>query len=311
LGDTILHVTRDENSIQALNFEITREGYVDNDISRLSRHIFEGGIKEWAFQQNPNRIIWIITGIGGLVGLVYNQRDQVTAFFRRELNGSDVFESVSTIRGVGKYDQLWVTVNRGGTRTIERLSDPTTTLVDMCYMDGAIVSPFLGGKVVSGLGHFEGREVIVWNDGAHEIAKTVTGGQITLENDSLVNVIIGAQYEKEGVLVPLEAPAGDGASRGKMKSCNRLTVGTTETVTGFVGYKFIDDDNIDGETEPQLLYPADTSLIMGEALPTSSRTWSESMDGTASRIIKPYFRGFGAAPLNVTFIIAQIRPKGD
>jgi hypothetical protein len=312
LGDTILHITRDENTIQSLNFNIQREGYVDNDISRLARHIFGGGIKQWAFQQNPNRIIWMITAEGNLVGLVYNQRDEVVAFFRRELEGSDVFESVATVMGTTKFDQLWVTINRGGIRTIERLADPTRVQGDMAYSDGHVVIEALGGTSVTGLPEYMwNREVIIWNDGANEDPVTVSGtGTLELKNASEVKVIIGFQYEKECILLPIETPAGDGASRGKRKSINGFTLGTIDTLSGYVGYKYYDGDWIEGTSNPQLLFPADGESFDGTELKTSSRTWKEeTVDGSYTNI-RPFFRGFGAAPLNVTFLIVQSNPKG-
>jgi len=89
------------------------------DLTRLNRNITLGpsaaqsGIVQTAMQIEPYPIFWAVRADGQLIGLVFNQQDQVFAWFRvNMLPEGGVIESAAVITAQNKEDQLAVVVKR-------------------------------------------------------------------------------------------------------------------------------------------------------------------------------------------------------
>lgn len=101
-----------------------------NNLSIHASHLFDGhAIQEWAFHQVPYSRVWAVRDDGVMLGLTFNQEQQITAWDRHDTAGG-LYESVCVIPE-GSEDVLYVAVKRvvnGATvRFIERMATRNVT----------------------------------------------------------------------------------------------------------------------------------------------------------------------------------------
>ena len=159
-GDITLFVSRLGRKLVELVYAFEKQGYVSPDLSELSEHLTESGIKQIAFQQQRERIVWLVTNDGMLLGMTYKREQQVVAWFQVATDGT--VESVctsytsgsdtvnqSTYDLISSEDEIHMVVRRviGGVpkRFIERFhpgwtqsSAPGWGLEDGIYTDSSL-----------------------------------------------------------------------------------------------------------------------------------------------------------------------------
>jgi hypothetical protein len=124
IGNTILYVQSKGSIIRDLAYTMESDSFTGNDLTVLSNHLFSGKqIKEWAYAQAPNSIVWAVLDDGSLAALTYMREHEVWGWSRHDTDGT--FESVCTV-SEGSEDATYFVVKRtidGVTkRYIERLS---------------------------------------------------------------------------------------------------------------------------------------------------------------------------------------------
>jgi hypothetical protein len=119
IGDYTIFVSRSARIVVVLIYNFVTNQWDNFDLTRLNRDITKGpsaaqsGIVQTAVQIEPYPIFWAVRADGQLIGLVFNQQDQVFAWFRvNMLPEGGVIESAAVITGDGEEDQLAVVVNR-------------------------------------------------------------------------------------------------------------------------------------------------------------------------------------------------------
>jgi hypothetical protein len=124
----------------AYNFEV--DGYNGSDLTLFSAHLFDKfTLSDWAFQQIPHSILWVVRSDGELLGMTYVKNQQVIAWHHHDTEGG-TFENVAVVPE-GNEDALYVTVKRTVNgqerRYIERLaSRKITDIVDNIFMDSSL-----------------------------------------------------------------------------------------------------------------------------------------------------------------------------
>lgn len=157
-------------------------------------------------------ILWMVQNDGTLIGCVHDRRLQLSAFFRVSLT-SALIESVCVIPDSGK-DTLYASVNRSGTRTLEKLSD----LFSGKHLDSWVEKTVSAGAV-SSVSHISGAAKLVYSGVVYSI--TVTDGAATvpsgIPNDAVV--LIGRLFTGRTKLLPVaDNPMGQKMlSRAKVK----------------------------------------------------------------------------------------------
>jgi hypothetical protein len=133
-----LYIQSRGSIVRDIGFEIQADGYRGNDLTVFARHLFKGHtIVDWAYQQSPNGIVWLVRDDGVLLGLTYLREQQVWAWHRHDTAG--FVESVAVIPENGE-DTLYLVVKRvvNGTtaRLIERMAKRNfTDIRDAKFMD--------------------------------------------------------------------------------------------------------------------------------------------------------------------------------
>lgn len=135
--DAIVFLQARQSVIREIIEGEVREKYVGRDLTIYATHLFQGyTIVDWAYQEVPNSTIWAVRNDGVLLGLTYMNDQQVLAWHRHDTDG--LVESVCCVPEGGE-DRLYLVVNRGGQRMVERMASRNfTDVVDAIFMDSTL-----------------------------------------------------------------------------------------------------------------------------------------------------------------------------
>ncbi len=141
VGGSALFVQARGSVIRDLGFTFESEGYRGNDLTIFSAHLFDGyTIVDWAYQQNPHSIVWVVRDDGKLLSLTYVKEQQIVAWAEHDTDG--LVENVSVVPE-GNEDVVYLIVKRtiGGVakRYVERLNTrQIDDIKDFVGMDSAL-----------------------------------------------------------------------------------------------------------------------------------------------------------------------------
>lgn len=241
VGNTALFVQRAGRKVRAVNSDFQSGQYSSTDLSVLAEHITATGIVDFAWQQEPDYVVWVVLQDGSLVGMTYNAEQEVIAWHRHDVSG--FVEAVSSIPNpTGGIDDLWLVVRRtinGSTkRYVEYLSPSWNadidSLGDAFYVDCGLSYSGSPVTTLSGLQHLEGKTVSILTDGAVHPDRTVTSGSVSLEwSTSIAHV--GLPYTSEIVTLPIEAGGTAGTAQSKTKRVNEMAIRFVNTLGGKAG----------------------------------------------------------------------------
>lgn len=240
-GKASIYVQRAGQKARELAYVYEVDGFRSPDMNVLADHVLKGGVKQFAYQQEPYSVVWFVRNDGQLVGLTYERDQDVVGWHRHIIGGAfgsgdAVVESVSVIpTPSGDADEVWLIVKRtidGSTvRYIEYITpkfDETTT-TDAFFVDCGLTYDGAPTTSVSGLDHLEGETLSVLADGASHPDVIVTSGAVTLTRLASV-VHFGLPYQSNIQTLRIEAGAADGTSQGKTKRIHRVTVRLYKTL---------------------------------------------------------------------------------
>ncbi|MDA1100819.1 MAG: hypothetical protein O2967_17745 [Proteobacteria bacterium] len=214
----------DGRQLDSLGFNVDTDEYSPDEISVISEHLLAGGVREMAWQEQPDRTLWIATEDGALLSCTYYPQQAVIGWARHIIAGAGAaVESVAVIPG-DNGDEVWLVVRRtinGATRRYIEVIDPTPS-PDNVYVDAAVAAATSSATALwTGLNHLEGESVAIRADGAPVASKIVSGGAILLDAAALT-VEIGLTYSATLVTNDLATGAPDGASQGRKKAIGKL-----------------------------------------------------------------------------------------
>lgn len=309
VADVTLFLQRGNRKVREFRYvgEVDTAGYQAPDMTILAEHITEGGITQFAYQQEPDSVIWAIRGDGTLLGLTYRRDEQVVAWHKHIIGGEydggqAVVESIATLPNDDTEDELYMVVKRtiDGTtkRYVEKLNvfefgDQTT---DAYFVDSGL--EYSGGAVtsLSGLWHLPGEEVSVLANGASHPARTVADGEISLAF-SATSAAVGYGYTSEMQTLRLEAGSVDGTSQGKPKRIHAITLRLYRTVGLEVGPAEADVDRI---------YFRDSSMSMDTAVPLFTGDKTVEFPGGFENDDRIYVRQTQPLPMTVLALYPRL-----
>lgn len=142
VGDNFLFVQSRQSIIRDFTNEYTDTNFKGNDLTLFSTHLFDGyQIMDWAYQQIPNSIVWVVRSDGTALSLTYIKEHQILGWATHDFSGGFV-ENVACLpssTGDIPYFVVRRTINGAVRRYIERI--PPKTIVDVrdcIYMDAAL-----------------------------------------------------------------------------------------------------------------------------------------------------------------------------
>jgi len=212
-------------------YSLESNSYISPELTILCSHLLTSGIKEVAYAQTPDPVIWIVCNDGSLVSLTYERNQKVVAAARQELGGTDVsVESVAVIPGSDR-DEVWLIVSRtidsATKKYVERLNAPflDDDVEDGIFLDSAATYSGAATGTVTGLDHLEGETVSALADGVVFTGLTVSSGQITLPDSATATKIhVGLPYTSTAVTLRPSQGTRDGAAFGRLNRAVRVIV---------------------------------------------------------------------------------------
>ncbi len=282
VADVTLFAQRGARKVREFRYigEVDVAGYAAPDITILSEHLTKGGIKEFAYQQEPESIVWARRTDGTLLGLTYRREEEIVAWHKHIIGGAfgsgqAVVESIITLPTDSGEDELYMIVKRtisGVTKryvevmkTFDFGSDTTAAF----FVDSGLVYSGSSTSTLSGLYHLEGQTLSILANGATHPDKTVSGGGVTLDFP-ITSGAVGFGYTSEMQTMRLESGSQDGTSQGKPKRIHDITVRFHETVGAEVGTESGNADRI---------FFRDSSMNMDQAVPLFTGDKEIEFDG--------------------------------
>jgi len=270
VADVTLFLQRGARKVREFKFvgDVNTSGYAAPDMTILAEHISQGGITAFAYQQEPESIVWALRSDGTLLGLTYRREEEVVGWHKHTIggvfgSGQAIVESIAPLPTDTGNDDLYLivkrTINSQTKRYVEVLKpfDFGSVTTAAFFVDSGLAYSGSAVTSLSGLYHLEGQSVAILANGATHPDETVSGGGITLDYSS-TTAAVGFSYTSEMQTMRIESGSEDGTSQGKPKRIHAVTLRLFETVGIEVGNSSSEIDRIPFR---------DSSMAMDEGIP--------------------------------------------
>lgn len=254
VGNEIILVQQMGTVVRNLIFQLAVNGFMGDNISVASQHLFTGySIVQMAYQQEPDSIVWAVRSDGVLLSCTYDRSQEMNAWTRHDTFAvktgdafaSGLFESVACIPNATLgINEIWFVVNRNGVRCIEALKprDQGTVPSAQWFVDAGLQYSGAAASVITGLSHLNGYTVAVYADGFvvangvnDAVPIVVASGQITLPNSmTAAKVLVGIPIVWDVGLLDMDTPNKGGTLQGNRVKQVRLNVRCLNSRGGYV-----------------------------------------------------------------------------
>jgi hypothetical protein len=253
VGASLLFAQRQGSKLREMSYdERTQTTYIARDLLITSDHLLKRyRLLELAYEPEPVPVVWGVRSDGQMLGITYDQGEQVVAPWRFVTAGA--VESVAAIpHPTANAHQVWMVCQRtlGGreTRCIEYL-DPEARMVlptpvemgneltqetetitgwEGLTVDCAKVYTDVNTATLTGLEHLDGAEVQIVGDGAVLPVQTVTGGQVVLSR-AVQTAFVGLAYTPRGRTMPVDVTVRGQTGQGLRKRWASLRARVQQT----------------------------------------------------------------------------------
>jgi hypothetical protein len=251
----VLFVQRSLRELRELSYNDAEDSLVTEEVSLIAEHFLRSPryVVTMAYQNKPNRTVWIVRDDGALLAFCNYVGEKVRAW---ALMGSEaasgLYKWVAVIPSVSLLDdQAWFIVRRtiGGVNKyfVEMQNQDMSVHCGLGYTGAAV-------STVSGLDHLNGQTVKVVGDGAVYDDQVVTRGSVDLAygaalGPAATTINVGLAMTPNPSLSTLEPVIREptGSARYKRKHWASVAVELENTV-GLT---------INGKTQVQYRTPAD------------------------------------------------------
>lgn len=251
VGATALFVQREQRKLRELVYDFNVDSYIAPDMTLLAEHITEGKIKEMAYQQEPNNVVWCVLENGKLVAMTYRREEDVVAWHEHQIGGTltdggttynyGFVESIAAISsGQRTEEEVYLvvrrTINGSNVRHVERLKpiDFGTDIEDAFYVDAGLTYSGGAATTISGLSHLEGQTVSILANGSTHADKTVSSGSITLDQ-SVTKAHVGLSYDSILQTMRTDAGGTEGTAQAKNKRISDIDIRVLNSVGAKIG----------------------------------------------------------------------------
>ncbi|MCC6718398.1 MAG: hypothetical protein IT555_10990 [Acetobacteraceae bacterium] len=251
VSNAVLYVQQGGRALLEIAYRNEIDAYASPEISTLARHITRPGLVEMAWQQNPWRVLWCVRADGGLVAMTYMRDQEVVAWHRHPIGGTDAQALSIAVIPNSTSMELWVlvqrTINGATARYVERM-DPEfysfTSTADAFFVDSGLTYTGAPTLSITGLGHLVGETVQVLGDGAVQPPAVVdASGAIALQV-AASKVQVGLGYACEVEPLDIQAGAMDGSNLTRTKRVHSVGVMLYQTLGCRVGYRDPETDEL-------------------------------------------------------------------
>lgn len=125
INNAVLYTNSEGNRMMELVYSLADDSYVARDISLYAEHLFNSPIRRICFQAEPDSVIWVLKEDGSLVTCTYLKEQEVSAFGRQVLAGTDVrVVDLTSLQAPTRTDMYFIverTINGLTKKYIEKL----------------------------------------------------------------------------------------------------------------------------------------------------------------------------------------------
>lgn len=233
-GDSVLFVPRGGQAVRDFKYSFNEDKFSGGDLSVQSKHLLtERRIVSWAYQSEPNPVVWMVCDDGVLLGLTLAPEHEVVGWHRHTTDG--VFERVVVLPD-SQFDVVYALVKRtiGGQDAyyIERLERWEIGAIEASKFLDSHLTGTITGNTITGLSHLEGKTVTAFVGGDVIPDLVVASGAVTLPRTyTSAAACVGLPYTAR--LRTLEPPVQEGY--GNELSIARLQIRLLHTRGVFAG----------------------------------------------------------------------------
>ena len=216
-GGTIF-LQRSGKALREFLFSDVQLSYQSNNISLLSSHLLKSPVKlafRKATSTDDGDLLLIVNGTDGSMA-VYSVHRTQKVVAPSEFITDGTYEDCAV-----DIDDIYVvvkrTINSSTKFYIERLDDDRTTDASFQLFDGSADGNKPSSTTVTGLSHLEGETVECVRDDIFLGEKTVSSGQITIDQVPSSYVEIGLHYDVLAKTLPAEPRLASGTMTGRKK----------------------------------------------------------------------------------------------
>lgn len=225
IGDEVFYVSSDGLKLRAVQYEWSADNWLSRDITFPSEHITESGIRDFAWAQNPDNLLWCVLNNGTVVSLVYERSNNIFGWALHSTNGRVLDITAGILNGTSFAVSL---VQRVAGKVNLEVSIPQRFLDSWVLRTNQPAS-----TTVTGLDHLEGFTVQVITDGAVHPDRVVSGGQITLQWTA-TEIYVGLQFISEMETLPIDTAGDVESTRSYIKHWNKVYIEILDSIKPLV-----------------------------------------------------------------------------
>lgn len=235
IDDEVMYVIRDGRASYNFKFNESNGSYLSNELTLHADHIVDYGDGEEISQFRTleycasRNIVFAVTTDNKLIGFTYSPANAVMAWHRFDFSEDKVHSVTCVPSEDGNVDEIWVTVERGGIRSLESIpidfmgessispTNPTRFLDNHnFYIDDGTQARqiFAGGS--SGRG-----DMVVYLDGEYYAPYENNGGS-GMTVPPFFTAIVGIPFEAHVITTDFNAGGEFGSSLGLTQRIDRI-----------------------------------------------------------------------------------------
>ncbi len=272
------------------SFDLAGDTFIPADLSVRAAHLFDGfQVVDSALARAPSPTLLYTSSVGKLLGCTFLPEQNVRGWYQFDTAGT--IESVAAVPE-GDEDRLYLLVQRGSTRYVERMepqADATRSLG--MFLDAAVTA---GAGTVVAVPHPNGTSLDALVDGKVFKGLIVAAGNVTLPVAAVTTAHVGLRYTSQVITLPL-ALSLEAFAQGRQLNVNRPTLRVRASGSCKVG-------------------PADATVV-----PLFQDDGATLVSGFRSNIVNPAWANLGQVhilqddplPLEVTSMTVEVAIGGE
>lgn len=311
------------------------DSFNSTDITIFSEHATGDGITRLAYQVEPDSLIWARRTDGVLAACTYERLQEVVAWHRHTLGGSNASVNMVGVIPGNDGDELWLSVTRylgdaadigvflteaGDDLVAEDgssfITEETVTVRyievmapsfrdtaekdDAFFVDSGLSYAGEETSTITGLWHLRDQAVKVLSNGNVETGTVSATGGLTLTNPT-TKCHIGFSYTAKLETEDLEAGAEAGVAQSRQKRISQVFPRVLSSLGGSIGP--------DGDNLRPILYRTGADP-MGSSPPLYSGLIAIDHDGGWERFARVRIEHSDPLPFHLTGIVAELNVMG-
>lgn len=241
-GGEIFFVQRGGRKLRASAYRFDDDRYSARWVNLYARFATESGVRELAYQGEPEELIWVLREDGTAAAHPVAVEQEVKGFTKGLAIEGAAIRSMQVIPSPdGQRDDLWLLVERGGVKSLEQLADwpdddQLLAIEDSYHLDSGVAFELTGESELTGLNHLAGVTVALLIEGVAETGTVASDGTLDLGRAVTGRVHVGRLFTARiRLLDPDLQRQGRGSSAGLLRKTQHLALYVIDSVTVTAG----------------------------------------------------------------------------